>query len=250
MSDSLVTEKRDRVLLITINRPDARNAIDNEVATALVEATRQLDEDPSLSAGVLAGAGSNFCAGMDLKAFAKEGVPRDLHTFYMHGAKKPLIAAIEGYALGGGLELALTCDLQVAARDAKLGAPEATVGLFAAGGALLRLARRLPYGIAMELVLTGEPISADVAFAHGLLNRITEPGQSTEVALKLAERVARNAPLAVNASKELIRDAAHLSEAEFWECQKRYARVVLKSQDAKEGPRAFAEKRAPQWTGS
>jgi enoyl-CoA hydratase/carnithine racemase len=250
MSDSLVTAKQGRVLLITINRPDVRNAIDNDVATGLVEAVRQLDEDPSLSAGVLTGAGSTFCAGMDLKAFAKQGVPRDLHTFYMHGAKKPLIAAIEGFALGGGLELALTCDLQVAARDAKLGTPEVTVGLFAAGGGVLRLARRLPYGIAMELAVTGEPITADVAFAHGLLNRITEPGQSIEAALKLAEGIARNAPLAVNASKELIRDAAHMSDPEFWEHQKRYARVVLKSNDAKEGPRAFAEKRAPRWTGT
>lgn len=152
MSDSLVTEKHGKVLLITINRPDARNA----VATGLIEATRQLDEGSSLAAGVLTGAGTTFCAGMDLEAFAKAGVPRDLHTFYMNGAKKPLVAAIEGYALGGGLELALTCDLQVAPRDARLGTPEATVGLFAAGGGVLRLARRLPYGVAMEMVLTAE----------------------------------------------------------------------------------------------
>ena len=250
MTDSLLTEKVGQVLLITINRAAARNAIDNDVATGLVEAAGQLGADPALSAGVIRGAGSVFCAGMDLKAFAKEGVPRDLHTFYMNGAQKPLVAAIEGFALGGGLELALTCDLQVAAHDALLGTPEASVGLFAAGGGVLRLARRLPYGIAMEMALTAEPITAAVAHAHGLVNRITEPGDSLESALELAERITRNAPLAVNASKELIRDAVHLSEAEFWEYQKPYARAVLKSKDAKEGPRAFAEKRPPCWTGT
>ena len=249
-TESLLVEQRGSILVITLNRPAAQNAIDNELATALVAASRQLDEDPNLAVGVVTGAAPSFCSGLDLKAFAKEGVPRDLHTFYMQGSSKPLIAAVEGYALGGGLEIALTCDLIVAAEDAKLGAPEPSVGLFAAGGGVLRLARRLPQGIAMEMALTAKPMGAKALHAYGLVNRVTQPGGALDAALDLAEEVCRNAPLAIRASKELVRESAHMSEPEFWEHQRAHARVVLKSNDAKEGPRAFAEKREPNWSGT
>ena len=249
-SDTVTTEVVGRVLVITINRPDVRNAIDNRVADALVDATDRLDTGPELAAGVLTGAGQFFCAGMDLKAFIREGVPKRLHTFYINGAKKPLVAAIEGCALGGGLELALTCDLIVAAESAQLGVPEVTVGLFAAGGGVLRLARRLPEGIALEMAMTGRPIDAQRASQYGLVNQLSTPGHATADAIALAQVIAGNAPLAVAASKRLIRNSTHLSEEEFWPQQKPFSRLVLKSHDAKEGPRAFAERRAPQWTGT
>jgi enoyl-CoA hydratase len=250
VGDSLLAERIGRVLVMTINRPEARNAINHDVAKALVEAVHDLNDDSSLSAGVLAGSGSSFCAGMDLKAFAEKGAPRDLFTFYQEGSTKPLVAAVNGSALGGGLELALTCDLIVAGETAQFGAPEVTRGLFAAGGGLLRLGRRLPYGMAMEMVLTGRPISAQTAYEHGLVNRLTAPDRVTAEALALTEQISSNAPLAVNASKNLLRESAHLSEEEFWEHQKAWNRIVLKSSDAKEGARAFAEKRSPKWTGA
>lgn len=249
MADSVLTERRDRVLLITLNRPDARNAINGELADGLVAAIEELDDDDGLTAGVLTGAGRGFCAGMDLKAFAAAGAPKSVTRFLQHGAVKPLIAAVEGFAVAGGLELALACDLLVAAKDAKLGIPEVGVGLFAAGGALLRLPQRLPYGVALELALTAELITAEQAFEHGLVTRLTEPGQAAEVALGVAERIARNAPLAVAASKRLIRAAQGCTEEEFWAMQKPLVPGVFESDDAKEGPRAFAEKRAPVWSG-
>lgn len=250
MSDSVLTEQIGRVLLITINRPEARNAIDHDAAARLVETARALSSDDSLSAGVITGAGSSFCAGMDLKAFAAKGAPRDLITFYEEGSTKPLVAAVNGSALGGGIELALTCDLIVAADDAMFGTPEVTRGLFAAGGGLTRLGRRLPYGVAMEMVLTGKPITAQSAQHHGLANRVVPADQVKEVALALAETIAGNAPLAVSASKDLLRESAHMSEKDFWEHQKAWTRIVLRSDDAKEGARAFSERRAPRWTGA
>jgi enoyl-CoA hydratase len=249
-NDSVRTRAHGRVLVITIDRPDVRNVIDNSVADGLVAAGELLDGSTELAVGVLTGAGSSFCAGMDLKAFVRDGVPKQLHPFYINGTAKPLVAAVEGYALGGGLELALTCDLIVAARGARLGVPEVTVGLFAAGGGVLRLGRRLPAGIAMEMAMTGMPIDAERASQYGLVNKVTEDGAALDAALELAEVIARNAPLAVSASKELIRGTSHMAEPEFWTHQISYSRKVLKSKDAKEGPRAFAEKRQPQWTGT
>jgi enoyl-CoA hydratase len=186
---------------------------------------------------------------MDLKAFAASGPPRGLPRILEQGAVKPMIAAIEGFAMAGGLELALTCDLLVAARGAKLGIPEAGVGLFAAGGGLFRLPQRVPYGVAMEMALTADPITAEQAFEYGLVTRLSDPGQAVDVALALAERIARNAPLAVAASKQLIRDSQGCTEGEFWAMQKPQIPGVFSSEDAKEGPRAFAEKRAPVWSG-
>jgi enoyl-CoA hydratase len=250
MADEVLTERRDRVLLITLNRPEARNAVNTALAQALTDAIEELDSDDGLTAGVLTGAGRGFSAGMDLKAFATDGPPKGFDEFLRFGAKKPLIAAIEGFALAGGLEMALSCDLLVAASDVRLGIPEVGVGLFAAGGALMRLPRVVPYGVAMEMALTGDPISAAKALEYGLVARIAEPGKAAEEAIALATRIAKNAPLGVAASKQLIVDSFGRTEEEFWEHQTPQLRDVFASNDAKEGPRAFAEKRKPKWSGS
>ena len=249
MSDSVLTERRGGVLLVTLNRPEALNAIDSSIARGLTAAIQELDDDPALTAGVLTGAGRGFCSGMDLKAFAAEGPPQGFDSFIKLGSQKPLIAAIEGFALAGGLEVALVCDILVAARDAKLGIPETRVGLFAAGGALFRLTRHVPYGVAMELALTADSIDAPTAHAHGLVTRLAEPGTAIDVALELAARIARNGPLGVIASKQIIREASQLTDAEAWDWQQPLADQVFTSEDSKEGPRAFAEKRPPVWTG-
>lgn len=250
MADTVLTERRGRVLLITLNRPEARNAINGELADGLVAAVDELDRDGGLTVGVLTGAGKGFCAGMDLKAFASTGgVPTTVTQFLRHGAEKPLIAAVEGFAVAGGLELALTCDLLVAARGVKLGIPEVGVGLFAAGGGLLRLPQRVPYGVALELALTAELITAEQGYEYGLVTRLADPGQAAESALELAGRIARNAPLAVAASKRLVRAAQGRTEEEFWSLQGPLVRGVFESADAQEGPLAFAEKRAPVWSG-
>ena len=250
MADEVLTERRDRVLLITLNRPKARNAVNTALARALTAAIEELDGDDGLTAGVLTGAGGGFCAGMDLKAFATEGPPKGFDDFLRNGAKKPLIAAIEGFAVAGGLEIALTCDLLVAAKGVKLGIPEVGVGLFAAGGALMRLPRLVPYGVAMEMALTGDPITAEKALEYGLVARIADPGKTVDEAIDLATRIAKNAPLSVAASKQLIVDSFGRTEEEFWKHQLPQMRKVFASEDAKEGPRSFAEKRAPKWTGS
>lgn len=248
-SDAVLTEQRDRVLLITLNRPDAMNAINGALASGLWAAVERLNADDGLTAGVLTGNGRGFCSGMDLKAFSRGEDIGPMMTFVQQGAQKPLIGAIEGFALAGGLELALTCDLLVAAAGAKLGIPEVNVGLFAAGGGLLRLPSRVGYGKAMELAITGDPITADDAAQYGLVTRLVEPGSAVDAAMELAERVARNAPLAVAASKQLIKATQGATEAEFWEIQQPLQARVFTSDDAKEGPAAFAEKRRPEWTG-
>jgi enoyl-CoA hydratase len=247
---AVLTEQRGRVLLITLNRPDAMNSINGALSRGLVDAVAQLDDDPGLTAGVLTGAGRGFSAGMDLKAFSRGEDLGPMMAFIKNGAKKPLIGAIEGFALAGGLELALTCDLLVAAKGVKLGIPEAGVGLFAAAGGLLRLPSRVGFGKAMEMAITADPITAEDAFAYGLVARLTEPGEAVTVAMELAERVARNAPLAVSASKQLVRLSQGVTEAEFWDLQSSFAGKVFSSNDAKEGPKAFAEKRKPEWTGT
>jgi enoyl-CoA hydratase len=247
---AVLTERRGRVLLITLNRPEAMNAINGALSTGLWAAVQELDGDPDLTAGVLTGTGRGFCAGMDLKAFARGEDIGPMMSFIQQGAEKPLIGAIEGFALAGGLELALACDLLVAARGAKLGIPEVNVGLFAAGGGLLRLPSRVGYGKAMEMAVTGDPITAEDAAQFGLVARLAEPGTAVDVAMELAARVARNAPLAVAASKQLIRATQGATEAEFWAIQGPLQAAVFRSNDAKEGPRAFAEKRAPEWTGT
>jgi enoyl-CoA hydratase len=187
---------------------------------------------------------------MDLKEFAATGVPTGLMDFLTRGSTKPLIAAVEGHVLGGGLELALTCDLVTAGRDAQFGVPEVKRGLIAAGGALIRLPQRIPVAIAMELALTGAPMSAADALAHGLINRVAPQGEALASALELAATVAANAPLSLIASKAVILASQGSSEIEAWHAQRPFVRTVFKSNDAREGARSFSEKRAPAWTGT
>ena len=247
---AVLTERRGRVMVITLNRPEAMNAINGALSEGLRSAVQELDSDSGLTAGVVTGAGKGFCSGMDLKAFSRGEDIGPMLEFVQNGATKPLVGAIEGFALAGGLELALSCDLLVAARGAKLGIPEVGVGLFAAGAGLFRLPGRVGYGTAMEMAITGDPITAEEAADHGLVSRLTEPGEALGAALALAERIARNAPLAVAASKQLIRASQGATEEELWKIQRPHMATVWKSDDAKEGPRAFAEKRPPEWTGT
>jgi len=250
---ALVSERRGRVLLVRINRPDQRNAINAAVAQGIADALDELDGDPALSVGVLTGAGKGFCAGMDLKAFVageRPHVPgRGFAGIVERPAEKPLIAAVEGFAVAGGLEVALACDLIVASRGARLGVPEVKRSLVAAGGALLRLPRALPRNLAMELALTGELIEAERAHELGLVNRLTEPGQALEAAFELAETIAANGPLALAATKRIVSRSGDWSDAEFFERQAEIIAPVMSSEDAREGATAFAERRAPVWKG-
>ena len=249
--DAVLVERRDRVMIITLNRPDAMNAINGALSHGLWDAVQELNEDPGLTAGVLTGKGRGFCSGMDLKAFARGEDIGPMGTFIRAGCEKPLIAAIEGFAIAGGCELALTCDLLVAAAGAKIAIREVKVGLFAAGGGLFRLPSRVGYAKAMEMAITGDSITAEEAHAAGMISQVTEPGGSLDAAIALAERVAKNAPLAVAASKKLVRAAAQgYDEAELWKMQEPLFQQVFTSDDAKEGPAAFADKREPNWSGS
>ncbi len=249
----VLTEQRGKVLLITLNRPEQRNSVNRALAEALAAALDRLDSDPGLAVGVLTGNGKGFSAGMDLKAFLDGGMPnlpgRGFAGIVERGARKPLIAAVEGFALAGGLEIALSCDLVVAAKGSKLGVPEVGVGLFAGAGALLRLPRQLPYSLAMEMALTADPITAERAYELGMVNRLAEPGGAVDAAMELAERMTRNAPLGMAASKEIIRECWGRTEAEFWAFQNTLLDSVFSSEDAREGASAFAEKRSPNWQG-
>ena len=248
---AVLVERRGRVMVITLNRPEAMNAINGALSHGLLAAVRELDADAGLTAGVITGAGRGFCSGMDLKAFARGEDIGPLGTFIREGCGKPLIAAIEGFAIAGGCEIALTCDLLVAAKGAKIGIREVKVGLFAAAGGVFRLPARVGYAKAMEMALTGEPILAEDALAAGMLSEVTEAGGALDAAVALAERIAENAPLAVAASKKLVRAAASgVEEDALWEMQVPLQKEVFTSNDAKEGPKAFAEKRAPNWTGT
>ncbi len=254
MSDEpVLTERRDGVLIITLNRPEARNAVNRALAEGVAAALDALDADADVAVGVLTGAGAGFSAGMDLKAFvAGESAwvaDRGFAGIVQRSARKPLIAAIEGFAVAGGLEIALACDLIVAARGAKLGIPEVKRSLVAAAGALLRLPRRLPYGVAMELALTGDTITAERAYELGLVNRVTEQGQAIDAALELAAAMAKNGPLALDATKAILQQQFGWSEEEFWQRQGELSGPVFASEDAREGATAFAEKRDPVWRG-
>jgi enoyl-CoA hydratase len=251
--DAVLVERRDRILVVTINRPDQRNAVNASVANGIAAALDQLDSDAGLSLGVLTGAGKGFCAGMDLKAFAAGEVPyagdRGFAGITQRASLKPLIAAVEGFAVAGGLEVALACDLIVASRGARLGIPEVKRSLVAAGGGLLRLPRVLPRNVAVELALTGEPIDAERAHELGLVNRLAEPGQALEVALELAQLIAANGPLALQATKRILLESADWPESEFFTRQAEISGPVFASEDAREGAQAFAEKREPVWKG-
>jgi enoyl-CoA hydratase len=250
---AVLTERRENVLLITLNRPEARNAVNLAMAEGIASALDELDDDSSLSVGVLTGAGKGFCAGMDLKAFVSGGRPwvgdRGFAGIVRRASRKPLIAAIEGFAVAGGLEVALACDLIVASRGAKLGIPEVKRSLVAAGGALLRLPKRIPYHLAMELALTGDPITAERAFEVGLVNRLADAGEAADVAVELAQQIAANAPLALIASKRILEEQSDWSRGQMWEAQSAISEPVFNSEDAREGATAFAEKRAPVWRG-
>jgi enoyl-CoA hydratase len=250
----VLSERRDGVLVLTLNRPEVRNAVDRPLAEAMAAALDELDADGDLRVGVITGAGKGFCAGMDLKAFAETGVrpwagDRGFAGIVRRSADKPLIAAVEGFAVAGGLEIALACDLIVAARGAKLGVPEAKRSLVAAGGALRRLPRRLPFGVAVELVLTGDPITAERGHELGLVNRLAEPGAALEDALSLAATIAGNGPLGLVAAKTILQRQWSWSDEDFWDRQAEIADPVMASEDAREGARAFAEKREPRWQG-
>jgi enoyl-CoA hydratase len=251
--EPVLTERRDGVLLITLNRPEARNAVNTALAEGIAGALDELDADGDLSVGVLTGAGKGFSAGMDLKAFVageKAWVgDRGFAGIVQRSARKPLIAAVEGFAMAGGLEIALACDLIVASREARLGVPEVKRSLVAAGGALRRLPQRLPLGVAMELALTGDPISAERGYELGLVNRVTEPGGAVDAALELAAAIARNAPLSLAATKEIILRQRDWSDEEFWSRQSEISDPVFASEDAREGATAFSEKRDPVWKG-
>jgi enoyl-CoA hydratase len=250
---AVLVEQRDRILLITINRPEAKNACNAAVSQGLADAMDRLDDDAGLSVGVLTGAGGSFSAGMDLKAFARgENVALEGRGlgFTEKPPVKPLIAAVEGYALAGGTELALATDLIVAATNSAFGIPEVKRGLVAGGGGLLRLPQRIPYAIAMELALTGDNLSAKRAHELGLVNVLTEPGKALDGAIELAEKITANGPLAVAATKRIIVESRGWSPEEMWKKQIEIFLPVFASKDAKEGAIAFAEKRPPRWTGT
>jgi enoyl-CoA hydratase len=252
-ANAVLTERLGGVLLITLNRPDARNAVNLAVAEGIAAALDELDGDRGLSVGVLTGAGSGFCAGMDLKAFVRGERPvvagRGFAGVTQRPPDKPLIAAVEGYALAGGFELVLACDLVVAAETATFGIPEVKRGLVAAAGGLLRLPTRIAYHQAMELALLGNHIPAARARELGLVNRLVAEGTALEAALALAAEITANGPLAVAASKKIVAAARGWSDEEMWERQAEIAGPVSASKDAIEGARAFAEKRAPVWSG-
>jgi enoyl-CoA hydratase len=249
----VLVEQRGRILIITINRPKAKNAVNLAVAKGLAEAVDRLDDEAGLSVGILTGAGGSFCAGMDLKAFARGEFPivegRGM-GFTERPPTKPLIAAVEGYALAGGTELALATDLIVASKDSAFGIPEVRRGLVAGGGGLLRLPQRIPSAIAMELALTGENLSAERAHALGMVNALAEPGGALDAAIALAEKIAANGPLAVAVTKQIIVESRSWNPKDFFAEQGKLLTPVFGSNDAKEGAVAFAEKRAPQWTGT
>ncbi len=251
---TVLTERRgDSTLLITIDRPEVRNAVNASVAAGIAGALDELDADNSLSVGILTGAGGFFCAGMDLGAFVRGESPwfgdRGFAGIAQRASAKPLIAAIEGFAVAGGMEIALACDLIVAAHGAKLGIPEAKRSLVAAGGALLRLPRRMPYHVVMELALTGDPLPAERFHEFGVVNRLAEPGSAVDVALELAGAISRNGPLAVAASKRILQEQFDWSTSEMFERQGAISGPVFTSEDAKEGAAAFKDRRDPVWRG-
>ncbi|MBF6347658.1 MULTISPECIES: crotonase/enoyl-CoA hydratase family protein [Nocardia] len=253
MSDEVLVDAQDGVLVVTLNRPAARNAVNLAMAEAVAAAMTELDTSPDLTVGVLTGAGGTFCAGMDLKAFLRGESPvipgRGFLGLVEAPPEKPLIAAVEGYALAGGCEAVLAADLVVAARTAKFGIPEVKRGLAAAAGGLMRLPRRIPPAVALELALTGDLFDAERALSLGLVNRLADEGQALESALDLARSIAANGPLAVRASKKVIRESADWSQDEMFERQRAITGPVFASADAQEGARAFAEKRPPRWRG-
>lgn len=253
MSDEVLVRQEGGIQIITINRPEQRNAVNRAVSYGVCAAVDEMDARDDLQVGILTGAGGTFCAGMDLKAFLRGEVTRvegrGILGIAMTPPRKPLIAAVEGYALAGGFEAVLACDLLVAARDAKFGLPEAKRGLAAAAGGLMRLPRLIPPRIAMEIALTGDMVSAERLDRFGLVNELVEPGQALAAAIALARRIVANAPLSIAASKRVIVESRDWPVAEMFERQRPITDPVLASADAKEGAAAFAERRRARWSG-
>lgn len=252
-TETVLVERSGAIAIVTLNRPQARNAVDADLARGLERAFAAIDADPDIAVAVLTGAQGYFSAGADLKGLLRGEQPITPEGGFggitQRPPATPVIAAIEGFAFGGGLELALSCDLIVAAADAKLALPEVKVGLAAAAGGLLRLPKRIPYHVAMEMVLTGDAITAERAYAIGLVNRVTDPGEARQAALGLAERIAQAGPLALRGSKQVVQRQWDWSEDEGWQAQEEFLAPIFESEDAKEGASAFAEKRVPSWTG-
>jgi enoyl-CoA hydratase len=253
MADEVVVERRGAVQVITINRPAAKNALNAAVAAGVRDAVDELDASDELNAAVLTGAGGVFSAGMDLKAFLQGESPafpgRGLCGITTTPPRKPLIAAVEGWALAGGFELLLACDLIIAGSTARFGVPEVKRSLVAGAGAALILPQRVPMALALEMLLTGDPVDAERAAVMGLVNRVVEAGTALEVAVEIAARIAANGPLAVAATKQIARSASDWTMAEGWEQQQKLMEPVFTSEDAREGATAFAEKRSPVWKG-
>jgi enoyl-CoA hydratase len=253
VGESVLVERRGAVQVVTINRPEAKNALDAAVAQGVAVAVDELEADEALRVGVLTGAGGVFGSGMDLKAFLRGEVPvvgdRGLCGITRTPPRKPLVAAVEGVALAGSFEVVLACDLVVAGAGARFGLPETKRGLVAAGGGALLLPRRVPRAVALEALLTGEPFGAQRAYELGLVNRVVEDGSALEAAVALAEQVAANGPYAVAVSKQVAVGSDDWSLEEGWAEQDRLTAAVFGSEDAAEGALAFAEKRAPVWKG-
>jgi enoyl-CoA hydratase len=242
-----------QALVITINRPERRNAFDGATARAMEAAIDDFEAEDSLRVAVITGAGPTFSAGQDLKSAAVGdlgiGQRRGGFGIMAQPPRKPVIAAVEGDALAGGLELCLACDLIVATQTTRMGLPESARALLAIGGGLFRLPKRIPYNIAMELALTGKPLPASEFHRIGLVNRITEPGEALTAALALASDIVAAAPLSVQASKQILGRSFEWTDEQAWIEQMTYAKPVLESEDTQEGLRAFAERRTPRWTG-
>jgi len=253
MSNTVTLERDGHVLVITICRPEMRNAIDRATSEAIAQALDELDGDNNLTVGILTGAGAHFCSGMDLKAFLRgervELPGRGLAGIIETPPRKPVIAAVEGYALAGGFEIALACDLMVAADNAQFGLPEVKRGLMAGSGGLMRLPERIPRQIAMQYALTGDMMSAVEARQWGLINQLTAPGEALAAAKAMAHQIAANAPLSVQISKQVVAEAFHWPAKERWQRQNALLETIIHSKDAQEGARAFSEKRPPVWTG-
>jgi enoyl-CoA hydratase len=253
MHTEVIVEAADGIQRIIINRPAAKNAVNLKVAEGIAAAIDELEARDDLRVAIITGAGGSFCSGMDLKAFVTGEIPflngRGFAGLTERPPTKPLIAAVEGYALAGGFEIALACDFIVSAGNAMFGIPEVKRGLVAAAGGLLRLPRQLPPRIAMELALTGDMLTAQRAFELGLVNRLTEPAAAMEEAIRFAQKIVANGPLAVAASRRIISESADWPDAEMFERQNSIAQPVIDSIDAREGANAFAEKRAPAWQG-
>ena len=254
MSDEVLVTREGHTLVVTINRPQARNALNRAASEAIARAMDQLDQDADLVIGILTGAGAHFCAGMDLKAFLQgervELDGRGLAGITETPPRKPIIAAVEGYALAGGCELVLACDLVVAADNANFGIQEVKRGLIAGSGGLVRLPQRIPRQIALEYALTGAMLPAKEARQWGLVNRLTDPGQALDGAREMARAISANGPLAVQMTKRVMTESHAWPAQELWVRQREILEQVIASHDAREGALAFAEKREPRWKGA